>query len=281
MDGRVCSETIRGEFYPDSNGPRANRSTGFTLIELLLVIAIITILAALLLTTLAKAKASAQTAACKSNLRQLGIALQVYVDDYQKYPSNGSLYQGGAFLGFYEMGLYWLRPYVGQNEPVPEPQLGRTISMPDVFTCPARKPLWDPGILGKPGSYDWRLGYGYNEVGTGRGQFTPRLGLGAAWIVPSGWKSIDPLSVTSALEVSAAEVKCAADMIALGDKVSVGVISPNLDAVFQLSDSHNSGSNVEFCDGHVEYGKQKKWMEATDSARRRWNNDNEPHRETW
>ena len=69
---------------------RANNSQashdGFTLIELLVVIAIIGILAALLLPTLAKGKASAQSAACKSNLRQLGIALNMYVNEYGKYP---------------------------------------------------------------------------------------------------------------------------------------------------------------------------------------------------
>jgi len=55
----------------------------FTLVELLVVIAVIAILAALLLPALAKAKASAKCAACKSNLRQLGIALTMYVGDNQ------------------------------------------------------------------------------------------------------------------------------------------------------------------------------------------------------
>jgi prepilin-type N-terminal cleavage/methylation domain-containing protein len=54
---------------------------GFTLIELLVVIAIIAILAALLLPALARAKATAKTAQCVSNLHQMGLALIMYADE--------------------------------------------------------------------------------------------------------------------------------------------------------------------------------------------------------
>jgi len=54
---------------------------GFSLIELLMVIAIISILAALLLPALTRAKTIAQRAGCASNLRQLGLATELYWDD--------------------------------------------------------------------------------------------------------------------------------------------------------------------------------------------------------
>jgi prepilin-type N-terminal cleavage/methylation domain-containing protein len=65
--------------------PRCKR--GFSLIELLVVVSVIAILIGLLLPTLTKAKERAQLATCTSNLRQISLALKMYVQDAGKFPS--------------------------------------------------------------------------------------------------------------------------------------------------------------------------------------------------
>jgi prepilin-type N-terminal cleavage/methylation domain-containing protein/prepilin-type processing-associated H-X9-DG protein len=82
---------------------------GFTLLELLVVIAIIGLLAALLFPALSRAKASAKATACKSNLRQIGVPLNLYVDEFERYPIQSGLGDGND-----------LEPYCGS-----------------VFFCPA------------------------------------------------------------------------------------------------------------------------------------------------
>src|SRR5207249_5944197 len=127
----------------------------FTLVELLVVIALIAILAALLPPTLARARASAKSAACKSNLRQLGLALGMYVNDYDKYPGNAAMYQGGVFQGIWATGMNWLNPYLSRPHD-PDSVNSRYFAayggLRTVFSCPGVRPSYAPGLFGAPGS---------------------------------------------------------------------------------------------------------------------------------
>lgn len=71
---------------------RMKERKGFTLIELLVVIAIIAILAAILFPVFARAREKARQASCQSNLKQLGLAMLMYVQDYdERFPAGQSI----------------------------------------------------------------------------------------------------------------------------------------------------------------------------------------------
>lgn len=83
------------------------KSHGFTLIELLVVIAIIAILAAILFPVFAKARDAARFTSCLSNLKQLGVAMQMYIQDNgDKYP------EAETYLGWFTtIPVSKIKPY--------------------------------------------------------------------------------------------------------------------------------------------------------------------------
>lgn len=84
---------------------------GFTLIELLVVIAIIAILAAILFPVFARARENARRASCQSNMKQLGLGLLQYTQDYdENYPIGNQIY----FPGIGWAGVIY--PYVKSRQ---------------------------------------------------------------------------------------------------------------------------------------------------------------------
>lgn len=92
---------------------RFHRNQGFTLIELLVVIAIIAILAAILFPVFGRARENARRTACLSNMKQVGLGLQMYVQDYDERTPRGLLSEVPNFgaPGALPMFLNLLTPY--------------------------------------------------------------------------------------------------------------------------------------------------------------------------
>jgi prepilin-type N-terminal cleavage/methylation domain-containing protein/prepilin-type processing-associated H-X9-DG protein len=266
------------------NSPRIQRA--FTLIELLVVIAIIAILAALLLPALSRAKEKARQTACINNLRQIGLALVMYADNFHQYPGDIRL-ANNTYI--------WqprLLSLMGKNR--------------KAFFCPSALPqsAWDTNqnstlktVLGEDGKIDpygiatgandnqgSRFSLGYNDWGL---SMPLQLGLGGDVDRP-GYQPVRDTQVRSPV-----------NMIAVGDCRSdapAGTIKFNANLDPQVSNMenpqqhtqcpcnrHNYHTDLLFCDGHVESPLRNEVIDPNNSYwRARWNNDNNPHPEiTW
>jgi prepilin-type N-terminal cleavage/methylation domain-containing protein len=81
--------------------------SGFTLIELLIVIAVIAIIAAILFPTFAQAREKARQTACLSNLHQIGLANEMYTQDYDEtFPWSPGGFLPGKFTSEFILGYY-------------------------------------------------------------------------------------------------------------------------------------------------------------------------------
>lgn len=198
---------------------RTNKA--FTLIELLVVIAIISILAAILFPVFARARENARRASCMSNLKQIGLGLMMYTQDYDEmYPviaqsAGDKIQYPGDPVGTLGANTWVARiyPYVKSIQ---------------LFNCPSATRAWD----GKSATVTTNVSYGGNSALFG----------------PSG---ANALSMAAVLSPSQTLMYADSD----GTSGAYFLYPLHYDDTRYISDRHLNGTNIVFADGHVKWSK--------------------------
>ncbi len=239
----------------------------FTLIELLVVIAIIAILAAILFPVFAQAREKARQAGCLSNIKQLGLAVTMYAQDYDE-----SLPMWHWLRRDQPQPMIWyhaLKPYVKNRA---------------VYICPSdKRKLLDPGWgpeatwpeIGKP--WTEHISYGYNEpLLNGHDTGTGKARQGG----PTTMAEVDEPAAYYVIADCASPLNdgwCDASVgrrmfrIAWPDRpvwyneVPVNTKPGELESLTQYA-RHLGGANVAFADGHAKWLKSDRIVSLPDSV---------------
>lgn len=220
-----------------------SRTHGFTLIELLVVIAIIIILAAILFPVFARARENARRTSCMSNMKQIGLGMMQYTQDYdERYPlskideqqTNPSM-PGSKFVvssgtectdGHCVTWMNLLQPYTKSVQ---------------LFVCPSTRNNENANFPS----------YGYsNGLGSGRGQASYDSTLAYAIYPPVSLAQIQrPSGIYAIMENNYSSAT------AVSPKTQRNFATGNRSERLRVT-PHMDGGNVAYADGHV------KWVNA-------------------
>lgn len=154
---------------------RKKRYVGFTLIELLVVVSIIALLVSILMPALGKAREQTKALKCQSNLRQLGLAVHLYVED-----NDGKIMSATALEGRLTWP-YLLAPHLSDYVYAENPEDNLEGAMQVMF-CPAAKRAEGVNPVKGTAKKSWRMSItGSEGEGCAEGSYAINH-----WLVPSG-----------------------------------------------------------------------------------------------
>mgnify|MGYP000949835069 CR=1 FL=1 len=207
-----------------ARGVDMKSSRGFTLIELLVVIAIIALLAGILFPVFGKAREKARQATCQSNLKQMGIAIQMYAQDYDEYLP---LIWGNFGSNWWEV----VSPYVSKLTKTSD-YYGANAA---IYRCPSESYV-EAGVSGNQGPvYSMGMHLKDNARST------------TSLYVP--YALVDIVNPASSLMVTDGYYKASWG-------VSGTILTIKNQASGGVSYRHTEGLNILFCDGHVKWQKK-------------------------
>jgi len=225
------------------NGGKSMKRKGFTLIELLVVIAIIAILAAILFPVFAKAREKARQTTCLSNMKQIGLGVMQYVQDYDEtFPYAVRTADDSAT--YIATIVDALNPYTKSDA---------------IWECPSQqKPGVNPTAGGK---YPCHVGTNMYVTGYLIGNFGA---WGSQW-----WNKTATLAQVKTPANTLFSFDCYNPASASNKDVAMNF--PNWGVYASGSLVHSDGMNITFCDGHAKWWKEQA---VVDNAGALWNLDN-------